>query len=190
MTRSQWDAQFVLVLNVDRQTFQSAPAFTAVLVSNWDDTQWRTDLNEYWGQHTATIPQTGLEADQDLFQILNVRGLPVEDQNGDLIGRVFEAVFRQPGDQIGYMVVETGGVFGIDTDRLAVPMEHLDVEQRNGHTVLVLTADRQLFDQAPLLQTESDLMNLQSPTTDQDLRQHWGTPDADFDTDDNNNDDS
>jgi sporulation protein YlmC with PRC-barrel domain len=194
MTRTQWDRQFALVLNVDRQTLQDAPAFDTVLVDHWDVTQWRTDLHDYWAAHTTLIPQTGLEAeDQELFQFLDVRGLPVEDQNGDRIGRVLEAVMQQPGDRLGYLVVETGGVFGIDTDRTAVPVQHLDMQQRNGHVVLVLTADRQLFDQAPQLQTEADLMNLQYPDGDLDLRQHWGTPefdtDADVDNDNNGNDD-
>jgi sporulation protein YlmC with PRC-barrel domain len=182
MTRTQWDRQFALVLNVDRQTLLDAPAFDTVLVDNWDVMQWRTDLNDYWVEHTTLIPQTGLEAeDQELFQYLNISGVPVEDQNGDRIGRVLEAVMQQPGDRLGYLVVETGGVFGIDTDRTAVPVQHLDMQQRNGHVVLVLTADRQLFDQAPRLQTEADLMNLQYPGGDLDLRQHWQT---DIDTDD------
>jgi sporulation protein YlmC with PRC-barrel domain len=196
MTRTQWDRQFALVLNVERQALQDAPAFDYALTRHWDTAdQWQDDLAGYWEDQTDVIPVTGPEGEAlDMFQVMALRGLPVEDQDGERIGRVFDAVMRQPGDRIGFLIVETGGAFGFDTERLAVPMQHLEVQETNGQVVLVLTADRQLFDDAPRLQTEADIMNLQQPGTEQEMRQHWGTDpewdDNDYDNDNDYDDDN
>jgi sporulation protein YlmC with PRC-barrel domain len=169
-----WDRQFALILNVDRQILQDAPSFDYVLTENWG-ANWESDLYNYWSEHLAIIPETGENGDVELVQILDVRGKQVQDQDGEEIGRVFEVIMRQPANQVAYVIVETGGNFGFDVERVAVPFEQLEMEVREGRNILILRADRQTFDEAPRLQTEGDVQQLYTPGADQQIREHWGT---------------
>jgi sporulation protein YlmC with PRC-barrel domain len=171
---SHWDRQFALMLNVDRQVLQDAPAFDQVLAENWEEAEWQNDLYAYWGEHTAIVPQTGEDEIAILVQVLDVRGKRVEDQNGQLIGRVFEVILRQPSAQIAYVVVETDSRMGLHGERVAIPQEHLEMRVMAGRNVIVLTADRQMFDDAPRILTERDLIDLHRPGAGQQIQQHWG----------------
>ena len=87
-------------------------------------------------------------AGPSLFTATGVAGMPVTDLDGETIGRGVEALIECASGEIGYIVVASGGVGGIDESLRAVPR----AEIRFGPERLTLLVDAATFECRPVLQ--------------------------------------
>lgn len=92
------------------------------------------------GAEAQTTRRTQVQANQgsqaqsemEIYEVSELEGLRVESRDGQNIGSVQSLAVDLHGDGPSYVVVETGGVLGIDADTKVVPLEAIEITQEDG----------------------------------------------------------
>jgi sporulation protein YlmC with PRC-barrel domain len=88
---------------------------------------------------------TGAQS-QDINRASEIKGLNVQNQQGEDLGQVDDLVFDNQG-KISYLILSKGGVMGVGGDLVPVPWKEdkITIQEDN----VILSMDKQKLDQAP-----------------------------------------
>ena len=118
LSKVRQDAKGKLVLNLDAAQLGSASTFENEHWPNWNDTQYRAELDRRYGgtpdQHNATFRRAS--------DVMRAR---VRDSHGADIGAVKEMVVDLAGNRVDYVVVEFDRAWNPNDKLVALPMASL-----------------------------------------------------------------
>jgi sporulation protein YlmC with PRC-barrel domain len=83
---------------------------------------------------------------QDINRASEIKGLNVQNQQGEDLGQVDDLVFDNQG-KISYLILSRGGVMGVGGDLVPVPWKEDKITMQEDN--VILSMDKQKLDQAP-----------------------------------------
>jgi sporulation protein YlmC with PRC-barrel domain len=97
-------------------------------------------------QQTYQMGGTTGAQSQDINRASEIKGLNVQNQQGEDLGQVDDLVFDNQG-KISYLILSTGGVMGVGGNLVPVPWKEdkITIQEDN----VILSMDKQRLDQAP-----------------------------------------
>ena len=104
--------------------------------------------------HAATGALPGAGSQAVLIASESLIGAKVRDPQGQDLGAVKQLMVEPEQGKIQYAVVAVGGVLGMNQKEVAVPWSSLKLARDEGE--VIVTAERQVLDQAPPTQAELD----------------------------------
>jgi sporulation protein YlmC with PRC-barrel domain len=106
-----------------------------------DQHKGQTDAQQTYQMDGATGAQS-----QDMNRASEIKGLNVQNQQGEDLGQVDDLVFDNQG-KISYLILSRGGVMGVGGDLVPVPWKEdkITIQEDN----VILSMDKQRLDQAP-----------------------------------------
>lgn len=129
-------SDFILVVNVDRATLESAPEYEGERVApgmapRWDDQAAMTGTRDTMMTTDRTAGTSGLieregfmAAETGYMTAENMTGAPVYDANDEEIGNIGELILDE-GGQVTQAVVDIGGFLGIGVNPVAIPLDQM-----------------------------------------------------------------
>jgi sporulation protein YlmC with PRC-barrel domain len=82
-----------------------------------------------------------------LLSTSTLKGTPVENQEGDNLGKIDELMVDLTNGRIAFAVLSLDGILGIDEKLFAIPWDALYVDTEN--KLIVLDIDKQTLENAP-----------------------------------------
>jgi sporulation protein YlmC with PRC-barrel domain len=136
-----------LVLNVAKERLESAPGFDRSLWPDFDRSEYRRQIEAYYGRLPDSSQGRYLRASQMLAG-------DVKQTNGNDIGDVHDFAIDLDDGRVHFVVVEFEDGWAGRGDLVAVPMRGFRSEDRDG-TDLVFTATRQELRNAPTFEHDT-----------------------------------
>ena len=122
-----------------------------VALEQWEEEQEEMQEQAYLESLESAQPIASIDRP---IQVQTLVGKDLRNHRDEELGEVDAVIVAGGGKQVTHILVSHGGLFGIGTEQVAVPWEHVDVTEDGG--VLVLHMEEDVFDEAPSIDRDDD----------------------------------
>lgn len=157
------------VIDIARDKFISAPAYTRDNYYDRWTTEWRDLVHQYFEQHATRTPESMLHVQKiakdakpaQLFYTSQLIGGNVVNNNREKLGSIDDLVI-DGSHRVSYVVIGSGGVLNIGKHEIAAPFAATELRKGDKDTAMaVVNVDSKQLEAAPRLADSQyrDLLN-------------------------------
>jgi len=160
-----------LAIDVDKDRLAKAPSFDGSQWPNLSDRSFWERVSSYFGTSGAKAASQAA-TQMRLVRANDIIGKNVENRQNQSLGKIEDVVYELRSGRVRYGVLAEGGVLGLGSKYVAIPLNAFGFS--NDNSKLVLNADKDRLAKAPGF----DKNNWPSTATrqfDQQVTNYWGS---------------
>jgi sporulation protein YlmC with PRC-barrel domain len=124
---------------------------------------------ERQGQQQARQQQQSQYA-QQLMTAKEIEGMKVQNRQGEEIGSVDKVVLDSQDGQIAYVVVSSGGFWGMGGEKAVIPWKAVQLQQEQDEPVLMVDVTKDQLKNAP----QGDIEEITDRRQAEEIHQYYG----------------